>query len=50
MQVVPKGEGTELRWDLAFTLPDESLLPMVKQAIEGLYAAGANGLQELSKS
>jgi len=50
MQVSPKNGGTELLWELAFTMPDESLFAMVKQAIEGLYAAGANGLQTLSKS
>ena len=49
MQVVAKNEGTELRWDLEFSLPDESMYPMVKEAIQGLYAAGANGLENLSK-
>ncbi|MEM8527883.1 MAG: SRPBCC family protein, partial [Bacteroidota bacterium] len=50
MQVLQKDEETELLWQLEFTLPDESSFPMVKQAIEGLYAAGANGLAALSNS
>ena len=50
MQVVAKDKTTELLWDLEFTLSDESLFPMVKEAIEGLYAAGANGLEKLSNS
>ncbi len=50
MQVIPKNEGTELRWDLEFSLPDEQMFPMVKQAIEGLYSAGAKGLEDLSNS
>jgi len=48
MQVLPKEEKTELLWDLEFSLADESLFPMVKKAIEGLYTAGANGLETLS--
>lgn len=50
MRVIPKNERTELLWKLEFTLSDESLFPVVKEAIEGLYAAGANGLESLSNS
>lgn len=50
MQVVSKNKGTELQWNLEFSLADDNLFPMVKEAIEGLYAAGANGLQQLSKN
>ncbi|SMB99486.1 conserved hypothetical protein [Hymenobacter roseosalivarius DSM 11622] len=49
MQVRPHGEHTLLLWDGEFTLPDESQFPMVKQALEDLYAAGAQGLERISQ-
>jgi uncharacterized protein YndB with AHSA1/START domain len=50
MQVSSINNGTELQWDIEFTLRDESMFPMVKEAIEGLYSAGANGLETISNS
>lgn len=50
MQVKENGEGSVLTWDLSFNLENANLLSTVTQAIEGLYAAGANGLEELSNS
>ncbi|MDB4292295.1 SRPBCC family protein [Maribacter sp.] len=49
MKVISKDEGTELLWDLDFEIADESQFPMVKQAIEGMYQAGANGLEKISQ-
>lgn len=49
MQVFELEGKTQLNWDLNFTIQDENMLPMVKQAIEGMYAAGANGLENISK-
>ncbi len=49
MSVLPDGEGTILNWDMAFTLSDESLFTMVEQVVEGMYAAGAEGLENISK-
>jgi hypothetical protein len=49
--IVSESEGkTELRWNIEFNIQDEALLPMVTQAINGLYQAGANGLETLSKN
>jgi len=48
MKVNEHGEQTQLQWDLEFTIKDESLFEMVKQAIEGMYAAGATGLETIS--
>ncbi len=50
MKVVEDGAQTQLQWNLEFTIQDESLLEMVEQAIEGMYAAGAKGLETLSKN
>lgn len=41
--------STQLNWDLEFNISDESQFPMVKEAIEGMYAAGAMGLESISK-
>ncbi len=49
MQVFELGGITQLNWELNFTIQDETMLQMVKQAIEGMYAAGANGLENISK-
>jgi len=48
MKVNEYGEQTQLQWDLEFTIKDESLFEMVKQAVEGMYAAGAAGLETIS--
>ncbi len=48
MKVNENGEQTQLQWDLEFTINDESLFEMVKQAVEGMYAAGAAGLETIS--
>jgi len=40
---------TELEWTLEFTITDESHLPMVKEGLEGMYAAGAKGLEAISQ-
>lgn len=49
MTVKGNGEQTQLQWDIEFTIGDESHFEMVKQAIEGMYAAGAAGLENISK-
>jgi carbon monoxide dehydrogenase subunit G len=49
MKVNENGEQTQLQWDLEFNIKDESLFEMVKQAVEGMYAAGAAGLETISK-
>lgn len=49
MQVFEMEGKTQLHWDLNFTIKEEEMLPMVKQAVEGMYAAGANGLENISK-
>lgn len=49
MKVNEYGEQTQLQWDLEFTIKDEALFEMVKQAIEGMYTAGAAGLETISK-
>ena len=49
MKVNEKGEQTQLQWDLEFTIKDESLFEMVKQAVESMYGEGANGLEKISK-
>jgi uncharacterized protein YndB with AHSA1/START domain len=38
----------KLSWDLEFNISDETFFPMVKEAIEGMYAAGAIGLEKIS--
>ena len=49
MTLFSKGKHTILNWDLDFTLSDESHFETIKQAIEGMYAAGAKGLENISK-
>lgn len=48
-KVIAKEKGTELEWNMDFDLEDENQLPIVKQAIEGLYQSGANGLENISQ-
>lgn len=48
MVVTEKDGKTVLKWSLDFTLQDESLFTMVKQVIEGMYLAGAKGLESIS--
>ncbi len=40
--------SAQLNWDLEFNIADELHFPMVKGAIEGMYAAGAMGLEKIS--
>lgn len=49
MQVLDEEGKTTLLWKLDFSLENEELLPMVQQAVEGTYAAGADGLQTISQ-
>lgn len=49
MSILPNGDQTILNWNLEFTMADESLFEMVKLVIEGMYAAGAEGLENISK-
>lgn len=49
-QVKGHGAQTQLQWDLKFTIKDESLFDVVKQAVEGMYTAGATGLESISKN
>ncbi|MFS4492192.1 SRPBCC family protein [Maribacter sp. 2308TA10-17] len=49
MKVNSKDERTELLWDLDFEISDESQFPMVKQAVEEMYRAGATGLETISQ-
>jgi carbon monoxide dehydrogenase subunit G len=49
MQVFEVEGKTQLNWDLDFTLQDGIMLPMVQQAVEGMYAAGAKGLETISQ-
>ena len=48
MKVSDKEGETELIWTVDFTLHDETLLPFITQAIQGMYNAGANGLERIS--
>jgi uncharacterized protein YndB with AHSA1/START domain len=48
MEVFEQDNNTKLNWNLEFTLQDETMYEMVKQAVEGMYAAGANGLEKIS--
>jgi carbon monoxide dehydrogenase subunit G len=48
MQVLAQDNNTKLNWNLEFTLQDETMYETVKQAVEGMYAAGANGLEKIS--
>jgi len=49
MKVSDKEGKTELIWNLDFTIQDETMLPMVTQAIQGMYETGANGLETISQ-
>lgn len=40
---------TVLDWNLEFSLEDENVLPMIKEGVGGLYQAGAQGLESISK-
>jgi len=48
-QEYDKEGKTELIWNVDFTIQDETMLPMVTQAIQGMYEAGANGLETISQ-
>jgi uncharacterized protein YndB with AHSA1/START domain len=48
MQVFNQDNSTKLNWNLEFTLQDETMYETVKQAVEGMYATGANGLEKIS--
>jgi uncharacterized protein YndB with AHSA1/START domain len=50
MQVLEQDNNTKLNWNLEFTLQDETMYETVKQAVEGMYAAGANGLETISNN
>lgn len=49
MKVIPNKKGTILTWNMDFEIEDENQLSMVKQAVEGLYTAGAKGLENISQ-
>jgi carbon monoxide dehydrogenase subunit G len=49
MSVSGDEKGTRLDWDLSFDISEESAFPMVEAAIQGMYQAGARGLEALSK-
>ena len=49
MQVIDADGKTKLHWSLIFTLGNDASFDAVKQAIENLYTAGANGLERLSQ-
>jgi uncharacterized protein YndB with AHSA1/START domain len=48
MRLTENGNAVQLNWDMEFNMADESFYPMVKEAIEGMYAAGAAGLEKIS--
>jgi uncharacterized protein YndB with AHSA1/START domain len=48
MQLTENADTVQLHWDLEFTMADETYYPMVKEAIEAMYAAGAAGLETIS--
>jgi uncharacterized protein YndB with AHSA1/START domain len=48
MQVFEQDNNTKLNWNLEFTLQNETMYETVKQVVEGMYAAGANGLEKIS--
>jgi carbon monoxide dehydrogenase subunit G len=50
MQVLEQDNNTKLNWNLEFTIQDDAMYEMVKQAVEGMYAAGANGLETISNN
>jgi uncharacterized protein YndB with AHSA1/START domain len=50
MQVFELGKITKLNWILEFALQDETMFGMVNQAVEGMYAAGAKGLEKISNN
>jgi len=45
MQVSEGSCQTELRWDVSFTITDETAQSRVEPAIREMYAAGAAGLE-----
>ena len=49
MKVTEMNDKTELSWNVDFTIQDETMLPMVRQVIKGMYEAGANGLEIISQ-
>lgn len=49
MKVISKNEYTELSWNMDFDIEDESQLPIVEEAVRGLYSAGAEGLEKVSQ-
>ncbi len=49
MKLTEMNGKTELSWNLDFTIQDETMLPMVTQAIQGMYEAGAHGLESISQ-
>ena len=49
MELRENNGNTRLNWSLEFVIQDESLFPIVQQAIEGMYAEGATGLENISK-
>jgi len=49
MKVTETNDKTELSWNVDFTIQDETMLPMVRQVIKGMYEAGANGLEIISQ-
>jgi uncharacterized protein YndB with AHSA1/START domain len=48
MSVTETGEKTELQWNLEFDIENEQAFPAIKEAVEGLYSAGASGLEKIS--
>jgi uncharacterized protein YndB with AHSA1/START domain len=49
MKLSDLADVTQLNWDLEFDLEDNAHLPMITEAIEGMYASGAMGLEKISK-
>ena len=49
MKVSDKAGKTELTWNLDFSIQDETVLPVVTQAIQSMYEAGAKGLETISQ-
>ncbi len=39
---------THLDWNLDFSLKDESIYPMIEEGVNGMYAAGVEGLEKIS--
>lgn len=49
MTVQADNKKTTLLWDLSFDIEDENNLGMVTEVVEGMYQAGANGLETISQ-